>query len=147
MGGVGAGFANQGFGNHNFGRPAVSGLSNPGFGHGLGAHRGYGHHRHYGDNRGFYGRPYGYGYGRRGYALGGLGLGLAARGLYGVYGYPGYGYDPGYYGGYGPVTYGYADVETDRVADDDRYCARRFRSYDPQSGTYLGRDGRRHRCR
>ena len=26
------------------------------------------------------------------------------------------------------------------------YCMRRFRSYDPQSMTYLGRDGRRHRC-
>jgi len=26
------------------------------------------------------------------------------------------------------------------------YCARRFRSYDPYSGTYLGRDGYRHRC-
>jgi hypothetical protein len=26
------------------------------------------------------------------------------------------------------------------------YCARRYRSYDPASGTYLGRDGRRHTC-
>jgi len=26
------------------------------------------------------------------------------------------------------------------------YCAQRFRSYDPRSGTYLGRDGRRYRC-
>jgi len=26
------------------------------------------------------------------------------------------------------------------------YCARRFRSYDPGSGTYLGNDGYRHRC-
>ena len=26
------------------------------------------------------------------------------------------------------------------------YCARRFRSYDPYSQTYLGRDGYRHRC-
>lgn len=25
-------------------------------------------------------------------------------------------------------------------------CARRYRSYDPQSQTYLGRDGRRHSC-
>jgi hypothetical protein len=25
-------------------------------------------------------------------------------------------------------------------------CARRFRSYDANSGTYLGRDGRRHFC-
>lgn len=26
-------------------------------------------------------------------------------------------------------------------------CARKFRSYDPHSGTYLGYDGYRHRCR
>lgn len=26
------------------------------------------------------------------------------------------------------------------------YCMRRFRSYDPASGTYLGYDGRRHPC-
>jgi hypothetical protein len=29
---------------------------------------------------------------------------------------------------------------------DIAYCARRFRSYDPDSQTYLGRDGRRHPC-
>ncbi len=27
------------------------------------------------------------------------------------------------------------------------YCARRYRSFDPYSGTYLGRDGLRHYCR
>lgn len=27
-----------------------------------------------------------------------------------------------------------------------QYCMRRFRSYDPSSMTYVGRDGRRHRC-
>ena len=26
------------------------------------------------------------------------------------------------------------------------YCARRFRSYDPDSQTYIGRDGQRHAC-
>ena len=26
------------------------------------------------------------------------------------------------------------------------YCAHRFRSFDPNSMTYVGRDGRRHRC-
>ena len=25
-------------------------------------------------------------------------------------------------------------------------CAQRYRSYDPASGTYVGKDGRRHRC-
>jgi hypothetical protein len=29
---------------------------------------------------------------------------------------------------------------------DASYCAQRYRSYDPASGTYLGHDGRRHAC-
>ena len=29
----------------------------------------------------------------------------------------------------------------------DGDCAQQFKSYDPRSGTYLGRDGRRHICR
>jgi hypothetical protein len=41
---------------------------------------------------------------------------------------PGYNYSYGYSGNVG-------------------YCMRRFRSYDPRSGTYLGRDGLRHSCR
>jgi hypothetical protein len=28
----------------------------------------------------------------------------------------------------------------------DGYCAQRYRSYDPASGTYIGYDGRRHPC-
>jgi hypothetical protein len=35
---------------------------------------------------------------------------------------------------------------TDNSADDAS-CAQRYRSYDPASGTFLGRDGRRHPCR
>lgn len=31
-------------------------------------------------------------------------------------------------------------------ADAVAYCARRFRSYDPASGSYLGNDGARHAC-
>lgn len=27
-----------------------------------------------------------------------------------------------------------------------QYCIQRYRSYDPNSQTYVGRDGRRHRC-
>ena len=51
-------------------------------------------------------------------------------------------YPPGYYGpvyspDYGPY-YGRRYVG---------YCASRYRSYDPVSGTYVGRDGRRHYCR
>jgi BA14K-like protein len=60
---------------------------------------------------------------------------------------PGYYPGPGYYGGpgYGPppgVAYGPAPVEGDAVA----YCMQRFKSYDPNSGTYLGYDGNRHPC-
>ncbi len=29
---------------------------------------------------------------------------------------------------------------------DASYCAQRYRSYDPQSGTFMGYDGRRHPC-
>lgn len=31
-------------------------------------------------------------------------------------------------------------------ADAEDYCIQRFRSYDPESGTYLGYDGYRHPC-
>jgi hypothetical protein len=31
-------------------------------------------------------------------------------------------------------------------AESQAYCAQRFRSYDPGSGTYLGTDGMRHAC-
>ena len=32
------------------------------------------------------------------------------------------------------------------MSPGDRDCAQRYRSYDPASGTYVGRDGRRHAC-
>jgi len=32
------------------------------------------------------------------------------------------------------------------MQNDGSYCAQRFRSYDPGTGTYLGYDGQRHRC-
>jgi hypothetical protein len=63
--------------------------------------------------------------------------------------YP-YGYG-GYYGG-GPAYYDDQYVDDGAVAvapgggDDAAYCAQRFRSYDPGSGTYLGNDGLRHPC-
>ncbi len=70
----------------------------------------------------------------------------------------------------GPTYYGYRDSGlTPRDATDgvvaapfrgesrsgsyammperDSYCAQRYRSYDPQSGTFIGRDGRRRPCR
>ena len=96
-------------------------------------------------------------YRRRGWGGGGagLGIGLAAGALLGgaiaaganpYYG-PGYGYGPGYYGGptyyREPVvvapSYGYG-------GDAEAYCMRRYRSYDPASGTYLNNDGNRYPC-
>jgi BA14K-like protein len=32
------------------------------------------------------------------------------------------------------------------MAPDASYCAQRYRSYDPASGTFMGYDGRRHPC-
>jgi hypothetical protein len=71
----------------------------------------------------------------------GLGVGSALG-----YGYGGY-YDPYYYDDYAyddsyPAYSGY--VVSSGV--DPSYCAQRYRSYDPASGTYLGFDGLRHPC-
>ncbi len=75
------------------------------------------------------------------YRRGGGGAGVAAGVIGGMmlggmlagpryYGYaPGPAYGPGYGGG-----------------DAVGYCMRRFKSYDPRSGTYLGYDGFRHPC-
>jgi hypothetical protein len=66
---------------------------------------------------------------------GGVGIGAAIIGgaiLGGILAAPSY---------YGPGPY-YAPPPGDPVA----YCMRRFRSYDPSSGTYLGVDGYRHPC-
>jgi hypothetical protein len=86
----------------------------------------------------------------------GVGLGLASAGLgygYGGFddGYYGTDYGPaGYGGGYAPAGYGqgYGAVETEAApaGDSVSYCVQRFRSYDRQSGTYLGNDGQRHSC-
>jgi hypothetical protein len=66
--------------------------------------------------------------------IGGAIIGAATQ-PYGYYGYPGYYPGPAYV-----VAPPY--VGGDAVA----YCAQRFRSYDPYSGTYLGFDGFRHPC-
>jgi hypothetical protein len=57
------------------------------------------------------------------------------------YAYDNY-YDGGYDQGY-PVA---AGVEVSSAGGDASYCAQRYRSYDPASGTYLGFDGLRHPC-
>jgi BA14K-like protein len=107
-------------------------------------------------------RGFGVGAGIAGLAAGALIGGVAAAttpywgpgySSYGDYGYyPGYAYGPGY-----APSYAYApDYDQGYVyraspgygppVRDDAYCAQRFRSYDPASGTYLGYDGIRHAC-
>lgn len=92
--------------------------------------------RHHGWGNGFAYRPhryrhYGYGYG------------------YG-YGYPDYG--DGYYddsaaaGIVGLAAGALVGSALSHRSYGGGYCASRFRSYDPRSGTYLGYDGRRHPC-
>jgi BA14K-like protein len=75
---------------------------------------------------------------RHGYGGAAVGLGIAGALIGGAiigatqpYGY----YGPAYVA---PAPY----VGGDAVA----YCAQRFRSYDPYSGTYVGYDGLRHPC-
>jgi len=59
------------------------------------------------------------------------------------YGYYGdYAYAPGYYA----PSYSYEYSPGYGGGDASAYCAQRFRSYDPASGTYLGYDGERHPC-
>lgn len=114
--------------------------------------------RRFGGGGGGYG-SYNGGYRHRGYgtAVGAGVAGLAAGALIGgAIANQGYYGDPGY-GGYGAPVYDDRDDDDDRgpvVADqeddaapaDADYCARRYRSYDRASGTYLGFDGDRHPC-
>jgi BA14K-like protein len=93
----------------------------------------------------------------------GVGAGFVAGAIIGgalanpYYGYGPY-YGPGYYGGPyyappppvvygapGPAVYG-APGPAAVAGDAGAYCAQRYRSYDPRSGTYLGYDGVRHPC-
>jgi hypothetical protein len=69
-----------------------------------------------------------------GFRSGGFGPGLATGAVIGsVLG-------RSYYGrGYFDDSYAYTG--NGPVLGDDGYCAQRFRSYDPGSGTYLGYDG------
>jgi BA14K-like protein len=70
--------------------------------------------------------------------------GAIASGGYGYYGGPGY-YAPGYYD---DQYYDDGAVAVAPGGGDDAvaYCMQTYRSYDPQSGTYLGVDGYRHPC-
>jgi len=91
----------------------------------------------------------GWGWGWGGFAAGAIiGGALAAPYYYGggyyPYGYPYYAPPPpppGYYGGgYGGGYGGPAG------GDAAAYCAQRYHSYDPATGTFLGFDGARHPC-
>jgi hypothetical protein len=91
----------------------------------------------------------GFGWGLGGFAAGAIiGGALASPYYYGGYypygygAYPAYGYPPPapYYGG-GPA-YGGGPVG----GGDVSYCAQRYKSYDPGTGTFLGYDGQRHPC-
>ncbi len=105
------------FGGGGGGGPRFSGGGGPRFGGGYRGHRGYG-------GGGFY----------PGLAAGALIGGALAAPYY-------YGADPYYYDDE-PAVEVVPDVGGDGVA----YCAQRYRSYDPASGTYLGYDGLRHPC-
>ena len=60
----------------------------------------------------------------------------------------GYGYGPYYGDDYAYDNYYYDDGSSGYVVSgvDPAYCAQRYRSWDPASGTYLGNDGLRHPC-
>ncbi len=79
------------------------------------------------ENVQYYRRGYGYrgGY-RRGYGGGGagLGIGLAA----------------------GAIIGGAIAASSAQANQNASYCAQRYRSYDPGSGTYLNNDGNRYPC-
>lgn len=88
----------------------------------------------------------------RGNRRGGFGVGLAGGvalgGFGGYYGDDYYGddayYGGAYYGGddYAPSAYAYQEGGV--VGSD--YCSQRYRSYNPNTGTYTGYDGQPHPC-
>ncbi len=57
----------------------------------------------------------------------------------------GWGARSAYYGAYGNNYGAYAAADGGEI-DAVAYCMQRFRSYDPNSGSYLGYDGLRHAC-
>jgi BA14K-like protein len=63
----------------------------------------------------------------------------------GYYGGPGY-YAPGYYDDQSYDDSAVAVAPAPGGDDAVAYCMQTYRSYDPQSGTYLGNDGYRHPC-
>ena len=84
-----------------------------------------GYRRGYGYGGGYRGRGYGY---RGGGGNGALIGGLAAGAIIG-----------------GAIAAG-AAANNAQAQQNANYCAQRYRSYDPQSGTYLNNDGNRYSC-
>jgi hypothetical protein len=87
------------------------------------------------------GRGFHRGFGPGAGFVGGLAVGSAL-------GY-GYGYGPYYGDDYAYDNSYYDDGSSGYVVSggvDPSYCAQRYRSWDPASGTYLGNDGLRHPC-
>jgi hypothetical protein len=90
----------------------------------------------------------GWGWGLGGFAAGAIiGSAIAAPYYYGGYypygyygAYPAYGYPPP------PAPYGGPPYAGPAGGGDPAYCAQRYRSYDPATGTFLGYDGQRHPC-
>ncbi len=87
-----------------------------------------------------WGRGFGWGFGAG--FLGGAIIGGALAAPY-YYGPPSYYYGAPYYP---PAAYGPGYYPTPGYGGDAAYCASRYRSYDPATGTFLGYDGLRHPC-
>jgi hypothetical protein len=68
--------------------------------------------------------------------------GIAAGAALGAYAY----YDDPYYYGADPYYYDEGATVVVPGGGDASYCAQRYRSWDPATGTYLGYDGQRHPC-
>jgi len=133
------GFSGGGVRAGGFGGPGRAHISQPIVRPGVGRPGGPGWAGGPGNRPGWGNRP-GYGYGgyRPGY---GWGAAAAGAGLaYGAYNSGYYGaYDDGYTGA--DVAMPYADA-SDPIAE----CARRFKTYDPESQTYIVRKGQRAPC-
>jgi hypothetical protein len=137
-GGIGGGGGGGGFRGGGGGGGGAIGGGGGGFrgGGGGGGFRG----GYPGGYRGGYGGGYRGGYGGGGFVPGIIGGAIIGGALAAPY----------YSRPYGYYDYGYYDDEPVVAVvpggGDVSYCIRRFRSYDPRSGTYLGNDGLRHPC-
>jgi BA14K-like protein len=75
-----------------------------------------------------------------------VGRRTARRGYYGAAAAAGAIGAGAYYGGYGSNQYYDYYQGQGSTAESANWCAARFRSYNPETGTYLGYDGLNHSC-